>query len=131
MPHTMPYVSFYSFLQWGCSSVYTMWCDFSLMYSVLYVCICTPRSNHLLSSPGTLGAVAFGLLICVAYHWETCLVSRHELVKQVIYLYGSLPVQRTEFEDSLISVLCVKDQWFHSWKIKETLNFTSSFLYGL
>lgn len=37
----VPYVSFYSFLQWGCSSTYTMWCDFSLIYSILCVCICT------------------------------------------------------------------------------------------
>lgn len=68
---------------------------------------------------------------CVTQHQETCFVPWYELTKQGFYFCGCLPLWRTGFNNSIISVLLAKSQWFHGWQITETLNFANTSLYGL
>lgn len=68
---------------------------------------------------------------CVTQHQETCFVPWYELAKQGFYFSGCLPLQRTGFNNSIISVLFAEGQWFHGWKITETLSFANTSLYGL
>jgi len=127
----MTYMHLYGLLQCGCSSVYVMSCDGTIVYWILCIHVHIHRLNHLLSACGIYAAVAFDLLaLCyIALGNLFCSMvcvgaqSRYTVdpLKLGIYFCGCLALQRTGFNDSRSSVLCVRGQLFYSWKIRETL----------